>query len=302
MVQSEIEQAIQTEGPVLREKLLRTNPLLTPDGLSEIIPAYKDWMPFRRSYRLWSTSQGFFRILSNSFQYVYVLAKISGVSAVGKDALREEMMKLAPGFLRRVVTATSRPPKIGEIEGVDYYFYQDRDRMIRERAEFIEQVLQGDRVYGLPKKSLVDAMTAEVPFLVTHVEMGSGWSAIGKYFTHEYSGSPPFELHVFMLPEMDMRTYEEWLRAHRPANEVQYRAVRAAWEIYQAPKRADFIITNVMRLDRPTLSYEAAGLIDQMCLLLKDDIPRPRGSLKLPDLGVGYLDDVPKAQDAILPH
>lgn len=256
MAQKEIESKIQREGPALREVLLHANPLLRPDTLSELIPEYNQWNPLRRSYRLWSSLDTFSEVMANYLQHERVLIGLSGLSAVGKDATREEMERLAPGFIKRIVTATSRKPKVGENHGKDYYFYPDRDSMLQSVAggEFIEHVIQGDRVYGLPKKSLADAMAGGQPWLMTHVEMGSGWPAIEDYFANEYPHVPPFQLHVFMLPEMSAREYfQDWLPSHRPADQVESRANRAAWEIYEAPRRTEFLVTNVMSDTRPTL-------------------------------------------------
>ena len=59
---------------------------------------------------------------------------LSGPSGVGKDAILARLAERGLG-LRRVVTAVTRPPRPGEVEGVDYYF------MSRER--FAEEVARG---------------------------------------------------------------------------------------------------------------------------------------------------------------
>ena len=53
---------------------------------------------------------------------------LSGPSGVGKDVLAARLLERNVG-LRRVVTAVTRPPRPGEVEGVDYYF------LTRERFE-----------------------------------------------------------------------------------------------------------------------------------------------------------------------
>ena len=305
MARSEVEHDIEIQGPLLRETLINADPLLTPDDpdLQKLIPAYGDWHLHRRGYRIWTTMMGLAGIVGDSFQYDRVVAKASGLSAGGKDALREEMERQAPGFTGRVVTATSRPPKPGEVHGVDYYFYDDRDALLQAVAhgDFVEHVLQGDRAYGLPKRSFDDALAGSVPFIVTHVEMASGWPAAHDYLTQEYQGSPPREFDIFLLPEMRAQAYfNEWLPGHRPAGEVESRANRAAWEIFHAPVQAEVIVTNVMSSNRPTLKQEASDLMSMMELVLKDDVPRPTGLARLPDLGVGYIPRLRHAQDVVL--
>lgn len=302
MIQKEIESSIVREGPVLREKLLHADPLLRPDTLAELIPSYALWHPMRTGYRLWSSHEKFPHVLTNYLQHDKVILGLSGVSVGGKDALREEMIRLAPGFLWKIVTATSRLPKPGEQDRTDYYFYPDAEALLVEVAKggFIEATPQGNRWYGLPKRSLNDALARPEPITVTHVEMGA-WPEIETYIGQEYQGVSPYFLRVFTMPEMSAREYfQDWLPSHRPADQVESRANRAAWEIYEAPHRTDFLVTNVMSDTRPTLQWEATALLGVMNNLLRLDVPKPILE-RFPDLGVGYL-NVPSAQDAVLPH
>ena len=45
-----------------------------------------------------------------------------GESGSGKTTLITEIINKYPGQFKKVVTCTSRPGRIGEIDGVDYYF------------------------------------------------------------------------------------------------------------------------------------------------------------------------------------
>lgn len=89
-----------------------------------------------------------------------LLIIISGPSGVGKDTvIRRLLERQLP--IRFVVTATSRPPRPEEIDGVDYTFLS--------LEEFMEKVRQGEffeyaRVYndykGVLRQPLVDAFTS----------------------------------------------------------------------------------------------------------------------------------------------
>ena len=87
-----------------------------------------------------------------------LLIVISGPSGVGKDSVLDclKERKLALTF---VVTATSRPPRPGEVDGVDYFFISEAEfkRMIAE-DEFIEHALVYDDYKGVPKKQIRQAM------------------------------------------------------------------------------------------------------------------------------------------------
>jgi guanylate kinase len=88
-----------------------------------------------------------------------LLVVITGPSAVGKDSLLAELRELLPDA-HFAITATSRGPRAGEKDGVDYYFYsaQEFEQMI-EHGELVEHA----RVYGdwkgVPRRPLVAAMS-----------------------------------------------------------------------------------------------------------------------------------------------
>jgi guanylate kinase len=80
-----------------------------------------------------------------------LLVVISGPSGVGKDSILMRMRKLGFPF-HFVVTMNSRPPRPGEIPGVDYHFVspQQFEAMI-EREEFLEWARVYEQYKGVPK-------------------------------------------------------------------------------------------------------------------------------------------------------
>jgi guanylate kinase len=82
------------------------------------------------------------------------LIVLSGPSGVGKDAVLAPLFsaETCPPRLRRCITATTRPPRPGEIEGVDYFFLA-RDEFERRAAEgfFLEHASYAGRSYGTPR-------------------------------------------------------------------------------------------------------------------------------------------------------
>ena len=87
-----------------------------------------------------------------------LLIVISGPSGVGKDSVLQRMKERALPF-HFVVTATSRPIRKGEVEGVDYFFLSPEEfaRMIDE-DEFIEYAVVYDDYKGIPKKQVREAL------------------------------------------------------------------------------------------------------------------------------------------------
>ena len=89
---------------------------------------------------------------------VPLLVVISGPSGVGKDSVVQRMQARGTQFYF-VVTATSRPPRPGEVHGEDYYFVSEAtfQQMIKDDA-LIEHALVYGQYKGIPKQQVRDAL------------------------------------------------------------------------------------------------------------------------------------------------
>lgn len=84
---------------------------------------------------------------------------LSGPSGVGKDAVLNAMRASLGPAVHYAVTATTRPIRPGERDGVDYYFVSpDRFHQLREQGELLEHAQVYGRWYGVPKAPLRDAL------------------------------------------------------------------------------------------------------------------------------------------------
>jgi len=87
-----------------------------------------------------------------------VLVVISGCSGVGKDAILVRMKELGLSYFY-AVTATSRPKRPGEIDGVDYHFInKPAFEKMMENGEFLEWANVYGNLYGVPKRTVREAM------------------------------------------------------------------------------------------------------------------------------------------------
>jgi guanylate kinase len=83
-----------------------------------------------------------------------LLVVLSGPSGVGKDAALGELKKLDRPW-RFTVSATTRPMRPGERDGVDYIFLDDDTfHKMRERDEFLECAEVYGRWYGVPRSQV----------------------------------------------------------------------------------------------------------------------------------------------------
>jgi len=82
------------------------------------------------------------------------LIVLSGPSGVGKDAVLAPLFssESCPPRLRRCITATTRAPRPGEIEGLDYFFLRREEFEARiGEGFFLEHASYAGRYYGTPK-------------------------------------------------------------------------------------------------------------------------------------------------------
>jgi guanylate kinase len=87
-----------------------------------------------------------------------LLIVISGFSGVGKDAALGRMKKAGLSF-HYVVTATTRPKRPGEKDGVDYHFLsEDKFRQMIMTNQFLEWAKVYGNYYGVPKREIEKAL------------------------------------------------------------------------------------------------------------------------------------------------
>jgi len=90
-----------------------------------------------------------------------LLIVISGPSGVGKDAVLKELQRRDLS-LQFVVTMTSRRPRNGEIDGVDYFFVsKEKFEELIEQGEFLEHALVYDDYKGIPKGQIREALASK---------------------------------------------------------------------------------------------------------------------------------------------
>ncbi len=87
-----------------------------------------------------------------------LLIVISGPSGVGKDTVLEEIKSRGLPF-HFVITATTRDPRPGEVDGIDYFFVSEDEfaRMIDE-DELLEYAIVYQDYKGIPKSQVREAL------------------------------------------------------------------------------------------------------------------------------------------------
>jgi guanylate kinase len=85
---------------------------------------------------------------------------ITGPSGVGKGTLIKGLLERVPG-LELSVSATTRPPRAGEEDGVDYHFLTDAEFEARKAAkDFLEFATYSGNHYGTLKSEVESRLQA----------------------------------------------------------------------------------------------------------------------------------------------
>ena len=87
-----------------------------------------------------------------------LLIVLSGASGVGKDTILQRMKERGMPF-HFVITATSRPPRQGEVDGQDYFFVsKDQFAHMIEQGELLEHAIVYGQHKGIPKQQVRQAL------------------------------------------------------------------------------------------------------------------------------------------------
>lgn len=88
-----------------------------------------------------------------------VLIILAGPAGVGKSTLCDRLVNEVPGF-ERVITATTRPPRIGEINGRDYHFLSEAqfDEKLAVSAFLEWACVHRKYRYGTLKSAVLDRL------------------------------------------------------------------------------------------------------------------------------------------------
>ncbi|OGH72191.1 MAG: guanylate kinase [Candidatus Magasanikbacteria bacterium RIFCSPHIGHO2_02_FULL_44_13] len=116
---------------------------------------------------------------------------ISSPSGGGKDAVINALLKIFPNSAR-LVTTTSRPPRPGNKEGVDYFFISKNEFEEKiKRGAFVEHNIYSENYYGIEKSRLAESLERnEIVF--TQIEVN------GK---HNLDKNKIKHLSIYLLPE-----------------------------------------------------------------------------------------------------
>jgi guanylate kinase len=158
---------------------------------------------------------------------------ISGASGVGKSTVLSKVMAARPD-LEFSVSATTRAPRPGEKDGVNYYFVtEEKFREMIAGDEFLEYDEHNKTLYGTPKSQVEEKLVRG--HVILDIE------PVGAFNVQRQR---PDATLIFIVPP-SMEILENRLRSRGDTGEDQIllRLERAKWEMEQTPKY-HFVVIN----------------------------------------------------------
>ncbi len=151
------------------------------------------------------------------------LIVISGASGVGKGTVLGIMMEKRKD-LSFSVSATTRPPRPGEIDGVHYYFItREKFEAMIAAGEFLEYDAHAANYYGTPRAQ-AEEKQSHGPVLLDIEPKGA----------KQVKEKAPDAVLIFIMPP-SVQELERRLRGRGDTSEeqIQMRMERATWEMEQ---------------------------------------------------------------------
>jgi guanylate kinase len=163
------------------------------------------------------------------------LVILSGPSGVGKDTLIDAWSEVNPR-VTRVVTYTTREPRAGERDGVDYNFVsEERFQELAKAGAFYEHKLVHGNWYASPRAD-AEKYLAERRIVVLKIDVQGARSVMEE--------RPDAESVFVLPPSMEELERRLRLRDSEPDSEVAIRLENARQEISQAGAYAHQIVND----------------------------------------------------------
>ncbi len=168
------------------------------------------------------------------------LVVVSGPSGAGKTSVMQRVYQTCPVPLVRSVSATTRPPRSDERDGVDYHFLSnDEFQLRRQRGEFVEcfEVFGQGHWYGTLWAEVTTGLAAG-KWVVLEIDVRGAQAVVERF---------PDALTIFLRPST-REELERRLRGRGTESEdaIQRRLARADRELAAAGRYRHQVINDDM--------------------------------------------------------
>lgn len=163
-----------------------------------------------------------------------LLVVISGPSGVGKGTVCKALRKTMPE-LTYSISATTRSPREGEVDGVNYFFksVQEFKKMIEE-DELIEWAQYVGNYYGTPRR-FVEETLAQGQDVVLEIEVQGAMQVKEKY---------PQGIFIFLVPPSFEELRQRIIHRGTESESVLNLRLEAASDELKQIENYDYVVIN----------------------------------------------------------
>jgi guanylate kinase len=163
-----------------------------------------------------------------------LLFVVSGTTAAGKDTVIHGLRERDIPF-RFVVTATSRPPRPGEVHGEDYFFYSVEEfQSMIEHDELFEYAEVYGQYKGIPKRQVKEAFASGMDVIMRLDVQGA--ATIRRLF--------PEAVLIFLTPKNEEELIQRLKERKTEDGEMLNRRVAAARLEFERLGEYDYVVIN----------------------------------------------------------
>ncbi|RJX25687.1 MAG: guanylate kinase [Acholeplasma sp.] len=164
-----------------------------------------------------------------------LLIVLSGPSGVGKGTVRRALFQMPNHDLVYSVSMTTRKPRLGEVDGVDYYFV-DKETFLKRIKEnkFLEWAEFVGNYYGTPRDK-VEEQLDQGKEVVLEIEV-EGALQVRKQMKDA--------VFIFLVPPGKQALYERLLLRGTDTEEMIERRMKKAESEFLLAHKYDYIVVN----------------------------------------------------------
>lgn len=177
-----------------------------------------------------------------------ILVVLSGPMGVGKTTVANRLID--KGGYERSVSVTTRLPREGEVDGVDYRFLTVEEfEQLRDANELIEYAQIVGNWYGTPKEPLREALKARKAYLLV-IDVDGGQQVRGKGYNAEL---------IFLAPPSKEELVERL--TNRGTEDVKQQTLRLERADMEMERALEFYNDTVVNKDLDTCVQEVHALV-----------------------------------------
>lgn len=163
-----------------------------------------------------------------------VLTVVSGFSGAGKGTVMKAFLKKYPEY-KLSVSATTRLPRPGEIDGKDYFFLtKDKFESMIDNNGFLEYALYVDNYYGTPRDYVISQLEKGYD-VILEIEMQGALLIKEKY---------PDALLLFMTPPGFEELVKRLTGRGTEDDKTIRKRIKRCYDESQVVEKYDYLVIN----------------------------------------------------------